>query len=61
MCAIPNTEFFEVVLPDETQKCGLVQDLVVESDGTVAVPQNPGLGVEIDFALIERSRTQVLA
>jgi L-alanine-DL-glutamate epimerase-like enolase superfamily enzyme len=61
LCAIPNTEFFEVVLPDETQKCGLVEDLKVEPDGTVAVPQGPGLGVEIDFEMIRSSATAILS
>ncbi len=60
-CAIPNTQYFEVVLPDEAQKCGLVQDLSVGADGFVHVPKGPGLGVEIDFDLIERSKTQVLS
>lgn len=59
-CAIPNTEFFEVVLPDEAQKCGLVEDLSVGPDGCVRAPDGPGLGVEIDFDLIERSKTAVL-
>jgi len=60
-CAIPNTEYFEVVLPDEAQKCGLVVDLSVGSDGFVHVPKGPGLGVEIDFDMIEKSKTRVLA
>ncbi len=60
-CAIPNTEFFEVVLPDEAQKCGLVNDLSVGRDGFVSVPKEPGLGVEIDFELIDASKTRVLA
>ncbi len=60
-CAIQNTEYFEVVLPDEAQKCGLIQDLVVGPDGFVHVPKGPGLGVEIDFDLIERSKTRVLS
>jgi|TARA_B110000196_G_C21101660_1_gene642937 L-alanine-DL-glutamate epimerase-like enolase superfamily enzyme len=47
--AIPSCELFEVLLPDEAQKHGLVQDIVVDSDGLVYAPQGPGLGVEIDF------------
>ena len=49
-----------VMSRDEAQKCGLVQDLVVKSDGHVDVPKGPGLGVEIDFDLIESSKTDVL-
>jgi L-alanine-DL-glutamate epimerase-like enolase superfamily enzyme len=54
MCAIPNSEFFEVILPDEMQKYGIVDDLVVDAKGMVHAPQKPGLGVEIDFDLIRR-------
>ena len=60
-CAIPNTEYFEVVLPDEAQKCGLINDLVVGNDGFVHVPTGPGLGVDIDFELIGRLKTRVLS
>jgi len=52
MCAIRNSEFFEVLLPDAAQKYGLVEDIAVGPDGMVAAPQKPGLGVEIDFDLI---------
>ena len=58
--AIPNTEYFEVLLPDATQKYGLVEDLNVARDGTVKPPDGPGLGAKIDFDLIERKKTQVL-
>ena len=54
--AIPSCELFEVLLPDEAQKHGLVQDIVVDSNGLVHAPQGPGLGVEIDFELIERNK-----
>jgi L-alanine-DL-glutamate epimerase-like enolase superfamily enzyme len=55
MCAIRNSEFFEVLLPDQAQKYALIQDIEVDSDGMVAAPQKPGLGVEIDFDLIHRN------
>jgi L-alanine-DL-glutamate epimerase-like enolase superfamily enzyme len=58
--AIPNTEYFEVLLPDATQKYGLVQDLTAGRDGTVRPPDGPGLGATIDFDLIARKRTDVL-
>lgn len=59
--AIPNTEFFEVLLPDATQKYGLVEDLVVDRQGMVRVPDGPGLGAKIDFDLIARKKTAVLS
>ena len=59
--AIPNTEFFEVLLPDATQKYGLVEDIALARDGTVKPPDGPGLGAKIDFDLIERKKTDVLS
>jgi L-alanine-DL-glutamate epimerase-like enolase superfamily enzyme len=58
--AIRNTEFFEVLLPDGAQKYGLVEDITVDRDGLVHAPGAPGLGYEIDFALIERNKISVL-
>ncbi len=58
--AIRNTEFFEVLLPDGAQKYGLVEDIKVGRDGLVHAPTGPGLGYEIDFALIERKTMSVL-
>ncbi|HEX9648303.1 MAG TPA: enolase C-terminal domain-like protein [Alphaproteobacteria bacterium] len=61
IAAIPNTEFFEVLLPAAAQKYGVVDDLEVDRDGLVHVPDRPGIGAEIDFELIERTKLGVLA
>lgn len=58
--AIQNTEFFEVLLPAESQKYGLVQDIEIGSDGMVHAPTGSGLGATIDFELIERKKVAVL-
>ncbi|MGI9322703.1 MAG: enolase C-terminal domain-like protein [Pseudomonadales bacterium] len=58
--AIKNCEYFEVLLPDEVQKHGLVQDIEVDANGLVHAHQGPGLGAEIDFALIERNKVAEL-
>ena len=58
--AIPNCEYFEVLLPDDVQKHGLVQDIEVDSKGLVYAPEGPGLGAEIDFDLIERNKVAEL-
>lgn len=58
--SIPNTEFFEVLLPAEAQKYGLLEEIEIGADGMVRAPDKPGLGAEIDFALIERNRIAVL-
>ena len=54
--AIRNCEWFEVLLPAGAQKYGLVEDIEVDADGYVHAPMAPGLGVEIDFDLIERNK-----
>ena len=58
--AIPNTEYFEVLLPDATNKYGLIEDLTVGTDGLVKPPDGPGLGARIDFDLIRRKSVAVL-
>lgn len=58
--AIQNTEFFEVLLPAESQQYGLVQDIEIDSEGMVHAPAGPGLGAMIDFGLIERKKLAVL-
>jgi L-alanine-DL-glutamate epimerase-like enolase superfamily enzyme len=58
--AIRNCEYFEVLLPDEANKFGLVQDITVDSQGLVHAPMGPGLGVEIDFERIRRNTLAVL-
>lgn len=52
--AIANCEFFEVLLPDASQKYGLVEDIEVDRQGMVHAPKGPGLGAAIDFELIKR-------
>jgi len=59
--AIKNCEFFEVLLPARAQKYGLAEDIEVDGRGLVHAPAGPGLGARIDFDLIERRKTAVLA
>lgn len=59
--AISNCEYFEVLLPDEAQKHGLVEDITVDSAGLVHSFDGPGLGAEIDFDLIEANTVEVLS
>src|SRR5690606_18122103 len=59
--ATRNTEFFEVLLPERAQKYGLVDDITVDSEGFVHTFDRPGLGAEIDFALIERNKIEILS
>jgi L-alanine-DL-glutamate epimerase-like enolase superfamily enzyme len=59
--AIPNCEYFEVLLPDGMQKYGLAPDIAVDRSGLVHAPQTPGLGAAIDFELIEKKKIAVLS
>ena len=58
--AIPNCEYFEVLLPDAVQKHGLVEEIVVDGEGLVHAFDDPGLGAQIDFDLIERNKVATL-
>jgi L-alanine-DL-glutamate epimerase-like enolase superfamily enzyme len=58
--AIPNCDYFEVLLPDVMNKFGLVEDIEVDSEGYVHAPNEPGLGYRIDWELVERETTGVL-
>jgi L-alanine-DL-glutamate epimerase-like enolase superfamily enzyme len=58
--AIPNTEYFEVLLPDGAQKYGLLRDIEVDADGMVHAWDAPGVGAEPDTELIRAKTTAVL-
>jgi L-alanine-DL-glutamate epimerase-like enolase superfamily enzyme len=60
IAAIPNCEYFEVLLPAGAQKYGMRADIEVDRQGLVHVPERPGLGAEIDFELIKRKELAVL-
>ncbi|MDB5731415.1 MAG: mandelate racemase/muconate lactonizing enzyme [Variovorax sp.] len=59
--ALQNTEFFEVLLPAESQKYGLARDIDIDSEGFVHAPTAPGIGGQIDFELVGRKKVAVLA
>lgn len=69
MAATPNTHFYEMALigPDmpnlvpPVYACGYSdQPTALAPDGTVPVPDGPGLGVTYDWGFIERNRVQHL-
>lgn len=68
VAALRNTHFYEMALvgPDMPNlvppiyKCGYDDQLTgVHSDGTVYVPDGPGLGVDYDWSFIERNKTGI--
>jgi L-alanine-DL-glutamate epimerase-like enolase superfamily enzyme len=69
MAATPNTHFYEMALigPDmpnvtpPVYACGYSDQAdAVAADGTVPVPDGPGLGVQYDWGFIEANRDQHL-
>lgn len=58
--AINNCDYFEVLLPPEAHKYGLVRDIEVDDHGFVHAPEAPGLGYEIDWDLVKRRTSRVL-
>ncbi len=58
--AVHNTTMFEVLLPHGAHKYGMARELEIDRDGKLHAPTGPGLGAEIDFALIERRTEAVL-
>jgi L-rhamnonate dehydratase len=58
--ACPAAPLFEVVSPkvfDSVLRRELVTPEPELADGTLALPQAPGLGIELNEALVERLRT----
>jgi L-alanine-DL-glutamate epimerase-like enolase superfamily enzyme len=58
--ALPNSEMFEVLLPTEAQKFGVINDLDIDKNGHVRAPEGPGLGVQYDHDAIKHHTVGVL-
>ena len=56
--AIKNCEYFEVLLPDAAQNT--VSSTILSTNGMVHAPDGPGLGMEIDFDLINKNKVYEL-
>jgi L-alanine-DL-glutamate epimerase-like enolase superfamily enzyme len=58
--AIPNTTWFEVLLPDGAHRYALAEEFHPDKNGMLHAPTGPGLGAKIDFDLIKRKTEGVL-
>lgn len=58
--ATNNCDYYEVFPASGANKYGLVKDIEVDERGMVRLTQEPGLGFEIDWSLVERERVEVL-
>jgi L-alanine-DL-glutamate epimerase-like enolase superfamily enzyme len=52
ICAIPNCDWFEILVPEDAYDFGLLRYPNPGPDGLVLAPNEPGLGVEIDWEWI---------
>jgi L-alanine-DL-glutamate epimerase-like enolase superfamily enzyme len=61
LMATLNSDFFELLLPNDLEAYGLKENVVVDRDGYVHAPTGPGLGYEIDWDLVEERTTRTLS
>ncbi len=54
-CAVRNCEFFEYFVPEEDFRFPMLGNLPIDGNGVITVPDKPGLGVELDWNLIEKN------
>jgi L-alanine-DL-glutamate epimerase-like enolase superfamily enzyme len=54
-CAIRNCEFFELLIPEDPFRFPMKDPYPIDAQGQAHVPQKPGLGVELDWAAIDRT------
>jgi L-alanine-DL-glutamate epimerase-like enolase superfamily enzyme len=53
-CAIRNCEYFELFVPEEKFRFPMKDPWPIDSQGFIHVPEKPGLGIEFDWAGIDR-------
>ena len=53
-CAIRNCEYFEYFVPEDQYRLPMKGDLPIRG-GRITVPEEPGVGAELDWELIERN------
>ncbi len=54
-CSIKNCEYFELLIPEEAFRFPMKDPYPIDANGIAHVPQKPGIGVELDWDLIDRS------
>jgi L-alanine-DL-glutamate epimerase-like enolase superfamily enzyme len=56
VAALPNTHYFEYCVEQGALRQALTKQRFPVIDGNITVPEEPGLGVELDEAVVERYR-----
>jgi L-alanine-DL-glutamate epimerase-like enolase superfamily enzyme len=54
-CAIKNCEYFEYFIPEDVFRFPMKDQLAIDSNGVIHVPDKPGLGVELDWDAIDKN------
>lgn len=54
-CAIRNCEYFELLVPEDAFRFPMKSPYPIDAQGIAHVPQGPGLGVELDWDLIDKT------
>jgi L-alanine-DL-glutamate epimerase-like enolase superfamily enzyme len=54
-CAVRNSEYFELFVPEDTFQLPMKNSLrdFMDAEGRIHAPEGPGLGVEIDWNLVD--------
>jgi L-alanine-DL-glutamate epimerase-like enolase superfamily enzyme len=54
-CAVRNSEYFELFVPEDTFQLPMKQSLrdLMDADGNIHVPEGPGLGIDIDWDVVD--------
>jgi L-alanine-DL-glutamate epimerase-like enolase superfamily enzyme len=58
VAALPNTHYFEYCVEQGALRQTLTKQRFPVVDGDVVVPEEPGLGIELDEAVIDRYRVR---
>ena len=59
LAALPNTHWFEYCVEDSALRQTLTrQRFPIDQDGLISVPEEPGLGVDLDEAVLEKYRVK---
>ncbi len=54
-CAIRNCRYFEYFVPEDNFQFPMKGKLPINGSGNITVPQEPGIGAELDWNLIEKN------
>jgi L-alanine-DL-glutamate epimerase-like enolase superfamily enzyme len=56
VASLPNTHYFEYCVEQGALRQGLTRQRFPVVDGQIAVPEEPGLGIELDDEIVNRYR-----